>query len=219
MKIKLIPVIDLGYHNQGIPLPEKSPYWSYPILWDNYNSANYAKAGFKDKFRPYSPGSSFYTLSSLSEDNLTKIIKDHTYNLINNKYTRAQASPLSGGYVLNIDGADVYFPQCCGDLGDINYWENLLFNNQPSFFAGHPEPQLEITKDTILFDFEVGEFDECFVPPPAHNKIKIYKADLKTAVDHVKAELHIFANAIKKINVTEQLNIPDLDKLLIWDDN
>ncbi|WP_419700727.1 hypothetical protein [Mucilaginibacter sp. NFX135] len=218
MKVKLIPVIRIGYHNQGIPVPEKGPYWSYSALWDNYNAANYIKAGFKDRFKPYLSGSTFYTLSSLSKDNLIKIIKDHAYDIINNKYARTEASPLNGGYVLNVDDEDIYFPQCCGDLSDINYWEKLVFNNQLSFFAGHPEPQLEIKKDTIIFDFEVGEFDEHFVPPPAYNKVEVHKIDLKGAIEHVNAELHHFADVIKKISIAEQLDIPDIDKLFIWDE-
>jgi hypothetical protein len=218
MKVKLIPVIEIGYNNQGIPTPEKWPYWSHPVLWNSYNTACYAKAGFKDEFTPYLPGSSFYALSGLSEGNLTKIIVDHTYGFINKQYDRHQASPLNGGYVLNVDDTDIYFPQCCGDLSDINYWKKLVFNDQLSFYAGHPEPQIEIKKDTIIFDFEEGEFDEHFVPPPAYDKIEIYKADLKNAINQVNTELDLFANVIKKINITERLNIPDMDKLLIWDD-
>ncbi|NHA06419.1 hypothetical protein G7092_21595 [Mucilaginibacter sp. HC2] len=218
MKVKLIPVIEVVYYSEDIPMPEKSPYWTYPVLWDNYNAANYIKAGFKDKFKPYLPGSTFYTLSSLSEGNLTKIIKDRVDDITKNKYARTEVSPLNGGYVLNIDDVDVYFPQCCGDLSDINYWKELVFNNQLSFFAGHPEPQLEIKKDTIIFDFEVGEFDEHFVPPPAYNKIEVNKVALKAAIEHVNAELHRFADTIRKISIAEQLDIPDIDKLLIWDE-
>ena len=49
------------------------------------------------------------------------------------KYEREQASALFGGYVLRIDGHDKYFPQCCGDLSDIHYWEKLT-NGKDGFY-------------------------------------------------------------------------------------
>uniref|UniRef100_UPI00289F1EEB hypothetical protein n=1 Tax=Sphingobacterium sp. TaxID=341027 RepID=UPI00289F1EEB len=48
MPLELIPVIEIGYNNQGIPTPDKYPYWEYPMLWDKYNAESYKKAGFKD---------------------------------------------------------------------------------------------------------------------------------------------------------------------------
>jgi hypothetical protein len=49
MKVELVPVIEIVYSNQGIPEPDKFPYWSYPDVWDKYNADCYEKAGFKGK--------------------------------------------------------------------------------------------------------------------------------------------------------------------------
>jgi hypothetical protein len=38
MTIELIPVIEIGYNNQGVKEPDKYPYWEYPALWDNCNT-------------------------------------------------------------------------------------------------------------------------------------------------------------------------------------
>jgi hypothetical protein len=97
MKIELIPVIEIGYNNQNIAVPDKFPYWSYPEQWDNYHELSYLKAGFEDKLTPYLPGSSFYKLSDISERNLIKLVKDHTHDYRHGNYDRQQASAFFGG--------------------------------------------------------------------------------------------------------------------------
>ncbi|QQT54542.1 hypothetical protein I6I98_04605 [Sphingobacterium multivorum] len=81
MALELIPVIEIGYHNQGIPTPDKYPYWEYHILWDKYNAESHKKAGFKDDLNPYLAGSSFYRLSEITDSNLTKLVIDHTHEM------------------------------------------------------------------------------------------------------------------------------------------
>ena len=103
MTIELIPVIEIGYNNQDVPTPDKYPYWEYPELWDKYNSDSYKKAGFKDEFKPYLAGSSFYRLSDITDRNLSKLVIDHTQDLRNGKYEREQASAFFSGYVININ--------------------------------------------------------------------------------------------------------------------
>ncbi len=216
--MELIPVIEIGYNNQGVTTPDKSPYWEYPELWDKYHSDNFQKAGFEDNLKPYLAGSSFYRLSEISENNLTKLIFDHTKDMREGKYNREQASPLFGGYVLRIDNQDKYFPQCCGDLADIHYWENLAEGNESGFYAGHPEPQVKIKDDKIIFDFTVGEFDEHFVPTPKENIIYFDTTSLKIAIEKAKMELEIFEQRIKRINQDKKLNIDRISELLIWND-
>jgi hypothetical protein len=216
MKVELIPVIEIGYNNHGVPIPEKYPYWEYPELWDKYNSDSYNKAGFKDKLNPYLAGSSFYRLSEITDNNLKKLVIDHTQELRNGKYRREQASAFFGGYVLRIDGQDKYFPQCCGDLADISYWENLTKGKEIGFYAGHPEPQVKIQNDKITFDFTVGEFGERFVPTPKDNFVHFDIPSLKAAIQTVKEELKIFEQRLEKINQDEKLNIDNIGELLIW---
>jgi hypothetical protein len=50
MALELIPVIEIGYHNQDILIHGRYPYWDYLILWDKYNAESYKKVGFKDDF-------------------------------------------------------------------------------------------------------------------------------------------------------------------------
>lgn len=217
MELELIPVIEIGYNNQGVSIPDKYPYWEYPEIWDKYNSDSYEKAGFIDKFKPYLAGSSFYKLTEISENNLTKLIIDHTKEMREAKYDREQVSPFFGGYILRINNQDMYFPQCCGDLADIHYWENLA-NGKNGFYAGHPEPQVKIKEDKVIFDFIVGEFDEQFIPTPKEDNVHFDISLLKIAIEKAKLELRIFEQRIERINKNEKLDIDRISELLIWND-
>lgn len=217
MRIELIPVIEIGYNNQDVQSPDKYPYWEYPELWDKYNSDSYKKAGFKDELKPYLAGSSFYTLSEITDNNLTKLVIDHTQEMRDGKYDRELASTLFGGYVLRIDGKDKYFPQCCGDLSDIHYWHKLA-NGKDGFYAGHPQPQVKIDTDKITLDFSVDEYEEQFVPTSKEVVISLDIASLKTAIDIAKQELKTFELRLEKINQINNLNIENICELLIWND-
>jgi len=217
MTIELIPVIEIGYNNQGVTAPDKYPYWDNSEIWDVYHEECYQKAGFKDKLTPYLKGSSFYKLSDITDDNLIKLTIDHTQELRDGKYEREQASAFFGGYVLRIDGQDKCFPQCCGDLADLKYWENIANGKEQGFYAGHPEPQVKIHEDKVTFDFTVGEFDEHFAPTPKENIVQFDIPSLIEAIETVKTELDIFEQRLEKINQDEKLNIDNIGGLLIWD--
>lgn len=217
MTVELIPVIEIGFNNQDVPTPDKYPYWEFPELWDKYNSDGYKKAGFKDELKPYLAGSSFYRLSEITDGNLMKHVIDHTQKMRHGKYERKQASSLFGGYVLRIDGQDKYFPQCCGDLSDIHYWEKLA-NGKDGFYAGHPQPQVIIEADKVILDFSVDEFDEHFVPTPKDVSISLDISSLKTAIEIAKQELETFESRLEKINRDNNLNIDKICELLIWND-
>ncbi|MBB1150272.1 hypothetical protein H4K35_09040 [Myroides sp. NP-2] len=218
MKVELIPVIEIGYNNQNVPIPDKYPYWEYPELWDKYNSQSYLKAGFKDELKPYLAGSSFYKLSEITDCNLEKIVIDHTQEMREGKYERSEASSLFGGYVLRIDGHDIYFPQCCGDLSDIHYWEKIA-NGKDSFYAGHPQPKVKIETNKIILDFSVDQYDEHFVPTPKELLVSLDALSLKEGIEFAKQELKTFELKLEKINKINNLNIDKICELLIWNDD
>lgn len=216
MTVELIPVLEIGYNNQDVPVPDKYPYWENAAIWDKYNQDGYLKAGFKDPLKPYLAGSSFYLLTDITEDNLIKLTRDHTEDLRNEKYTREQASAFFGGYVLRINGQDKFFPQCCGDLSDIIYWEQVVNGNKNAHYEGHPAPMLKVTADSIIFDFLFDEYDEPFQPIPPDTILQVDRSYLKKAIEQVKEELVSFSERLQKINETEQLNVVHIDELLVW---
>ena len=84
MTVEIIPVIEIGYHNQGIESPDFSPYWEYPDDWQTYSDKCYSKAGFKDKFIPY---------SKIPQLSITSL---HSFTA----YSRASACVLNNGLFL-----------------------------------------------------------------------------------------------------------------------
>jgi len=71
--------------------------------------------------KPYLPGAPFFEISSITNENLKKVLSDHTEGFRKGEYERSDVTSLFGGYVLKVDGEDKYFPQCCGELSDIAY--------------------------------------------------------------------------------------------------
>ncbi|MBL1411509.1 hypothetical protein [Sphingobacterium faecale] len=218
MALELIPVIEIGYNNQDVPIPDKYPFWEHPILWDKYNSESYKKAGFKDELKPYLGGSSFYRIDEITDSNLTKLVIDHTQEMRAGKYDRELACALFGGYVLRIDQQDKYYPQCCGDLSDIHYWEKLA-NGEDGFYAGHPQPKVKVDSKTITLDFYVKKSEEPFVPTLENINVSFDISSLKAAIEIVKQELKSFEARLEKINRENNLNIEEIGELLIWNDD
>lgn len=216
MIFKLIPVIEIGYNNQGVPVPEKYPYWHNAEIWNSYHDACYKKAGFTEKLIPYLKGSAFYRLQDISNNNLKKLTIDHTQELRDGKYERQQTSTFFGGYILHINGQDKYFPQCCGGLSDIIYW-NKLSLGEKSNYEGHPAPVVTFERDKVILDFTIDEFEEHFQPTPLETILILDKSYLRIAVEEVKDELLVFQKRLELINEKENLNIDNIGGLLIWD--
>ena len=118
---------------------------------------------------------------------------------------------------MRVDGQDKYFPQCCGELSDIKYWENIS-NGKNSYHEEHPTPHIEFEGNNIVFDFSVDEFDEPFQPTPKELFLTIDRLQLKIAVEKAKTELQAFEQRLNKINEDEKLNIDNIGGLLILDD-
>lgn len=165
---------------------------------------SYKKAGFKSSLKPYLAGSSFYILSKITDSNLTKLVIDHTQKMRTGKYGREQTSTLFGGYVLRIDQQNKYFPQCCGNLLDVHYWEKLANGKDDFFYAGHPQPQVKIDANRITLDFAVEEFGEHFVPTPKDVLVSFDISSLKSAIEIVKQVFY------KSKQVTTDSNVSGL---------
>ncbi|MBL7998770.1 MAG: hypothetical protein JNL32_09055 [Candidatus Kapabacteria bacterium] len=212
MAIELIPVLEVGYNNQGVQIPDNHFYWDNSEIWDDFHSECYKKAGFKDKLIPYLKGSSFYRLTDISDDNLKKLTIDHTQDL------KEQSCSFFGGYVLRVDNQDRLYPQCCGLLADINFWENIS-NGKKSYYEGHPVPQIVIKGNSITFDLRTNEFDEIFQPPPPVLLFQVDKAELGIAIEKTIQELVTFAKRLERINTDYNLQITNIANVLIWSDD
>lgn len=214
MKVELIPVIEIGYCNQGITFPDKSPYWKYPDEWQCYLDKCYEKAGFTDKFTPYAKGSGFYRASDISDNNLLRIINDHLSFLEEPETSEEQVCALFGGYVLKIDGENKLFPQCCADLSDIAYWKALNNRETPVFDNGHPCPTVFFRDENIIFQCN-DEFEP--FTPETDEEIVVSSEAFKISYREAITELDIFINNLKRIeHKLEHKTIKPLVELLIY---
>lgn len=217
MKVELIPLIEVGYNNQDVETPDLItyyPFWKHAEIWDKYHAECYKLAGLKDQMKPYLPGLSFYLLENISDNNLTKLVADHIK--VAQDYNE-RCCALFGGYVLCINGEPFFYPQCCGQLSDIKYWEELSKGNPNAYYEGHPAPKIKIEGPYITFDFGPDAADEPFVPPVEQLTLSISVNDLKIAVAGANDKLKVLAGRLNKINIEEHFNIPDIDLMLIWE--
>lgn len=211
MNIKLIPVIELFRISDKVEMPKKGPYWEYVDEWEDYNRQCLVTNGFSE-IESYSKASSFYEVSKINENNLLLQIKYRTEG-----WDLDQICPFDGGYILNVDGEDLLYPQCCGDLGDIGSWIELSKGDSTLLWQGHPCPIIEVERNKILFDLTVDEFDEHFVPTRLIEKFEIDRASLEIAVDNLMKELDQFAVKLNDINNKEEMGFENLAKILIWE--
>ncbi|AZA53672.1 hypothetical protein [Chryseobacterium sp. G0201] len=217
MKIELIPVIEITNYDQDVPTPPSGPYWEFPDEWENYHISTNIKAGLSELLKSYSKASSFYRVNEISDADLLKIAKKEIDSQINKEEEIYQLyTSFYGGYILKIDDENKYFPQCCGKLGDIEAWEDLFDEDYSFFYMGHPSPKIEKSENKIIFDFLNSEIQENFAPPILEDRIEIDKDLLRIAVENAKTELNNFALQLIKINELENLQIPDIHKILIY---
>ncbi len=150
------------YFNDEIKSPSVSPYWEYPKQWQIYLDRCYLKAGFKDKFIPYTKGSGFYRPKNITDDNLIKVIEDHTVSLKDKEIAEDDLCALFGGYVLKIDNQNMLFPQCCSDLGDWLFWQDIVKNRKTKYYTGHSCPIIEFNFNNVIFNCN-DEYEK-FIP-------------------------------------------------------
>lgn len=71
-------------------------------------------------------------------------------------------------------------------------------------------------KALLFSTFLNSELQEGYAPPVFEDNIEVDKRSLKIAVENAKKELDHFARQLIKVNKIENLNIPEIDKRLIY---
>ncbi|MEZ5059061.1 MAG: hypothetical protein R2879_18660 [Saprospiraceae bacterium] len=217
MNVQLVPVVEIEFEFEDLEAPEVYPNAENAPIWDAYHQKCLQKAGFEGKITPFFPGATLYSLDALSDENLAKLIKIHTSEFRDGEYDREETCGLFGGFVLKVDGEDKFYPQCCGELSDIHYWERLA-NAEYTIYEGHPEPRIEFQgEDDIVFDFTTNSDEELFYPEPTVVYLNLKRSDLKQAVENAKLDLQKIEKRFEAINEKEGLGIENIGGLLIWD--
>jgi len=221
MKIELIPVIEIQNYNEVIPMPPSGPYWEFADEWEDYRLSTNVQAGFSRDLKSYSKGSSFYRINEIPDSDLLKVVQKEIDRQKDDDHPEIVelACPLTGGLILNIDDVDLYYPQCCGDLSAIRDWNNLLSDEYSYFYMGHPSPGIIKTEKTVIFDFLNSEIQENYVPPVEKDHVELDKDALRTALEKTNQELKHFAERLVTITKAHKLNIPGIDRILVYGRN
>jgi len=211
MKCNLIPVVEIGYCNQGVPTPALFPPWEHPDEWVPYYAKCYSTAGFPDPFHPVRPGLPLYRLSEITMENLDKLIRDHLEPFFTGEIQREDIVPLFGGYVLIVDDEPLLYPQCCGDLADLGFWRALAAGREDVAWEGHPCP--EVTQLPTAVTLNCFDRWEEFCPPvPA--PVTVEHACLAAAC--VGAALEVTGQESRFIALSDALGLDDLPSLLLY---
>lgn len=207
-KIELIPVMEIWGDSSFFVSPENGPYGEYSDDYDKAHRECLHASGYKP-MQSYAKGSNFYELSAIPDANLLWEIRKLT-----EEYQIEDICPFDGGCVLKIDGKDMLFPQCCGDLSDIQYWQELTKGQYEGFWQGHPQPSITIEGDKILMELQSVGYED-FVPYPSERILIIDINNLQGAVKEAIDELKIFAGRIDKLG-EDFLDISQLGNILVW---
>jgi len=204
MDLELIPLIELHYYDEDVNSPSGSSS-ELPKEWDKYNEKGFALAGFKDKFQPYESGSWLYKLNEITESNLIKIVEKYFEEFeLDESLTDDNIKPLDGGYILKTINKNLLYPQCCGNLGDIDSWEGIINPNNTYFWNGHPTPIIIQKNENIVFD----------LTDMNQKEISIDREKLKTALQETKKQLSNFSKRINKLE--NNYGIDNLGEKLIF---
>jgi hypothetical protein len=213
MKIELVPVIEIFSNRHKVKSSAMFPYWKYPAVWDKFHAAVYANAGFPDKMYPYAPGSALFRFRDISQANLTRLVKNYLERLLSFELSRGNFTPFFGGYILKVNNKNVLYPQCCGNLSDIHYWEVLLHKPEEASWEAHPVPVAKEDAGAVVL--RCSSKTEDFIPP-APGMLRLDKAELRLAIDRARRQLHEFCGRLQEINVKERLHLSGIDRLLVW---
>ncbi|WP_325435519.1 hypothetical protein [Pseudomonas nitroreducens] len=215
MQVQLIPVVELFYPVGSVPTPATGPYWEHVDSWQDYQSRSLLANGFSPGLKPYRAGAALYRLAEMSDEDIAQLASLHCAGGLQISGDWEQVCPLSGGYVLRLDNSDLFYPQCCSDLRDLQSWRQIAQGKGRYLYSGHPSPVIRIERGTITFDFSEGDMGEAFAPPPARSSASFPLVGLAVAVQTAELELQTFAVRLERLNAERHLNIPNIRALLL----
>lgn len=204
-KVELIPVVEIENYAR-VPWPGYQACQKKRVRKE-YVSEVIRQAGFLD-LKPYRPGFQLCRAVNISDRDLALLVMEHTKNLRAGLWDRDECCPLFGGYVLRVNGQDMFFPQCCEDLSNLAFWKGY------SSYNGHPQPDYLESGGSVFLEFycDYEEFD----PPPVKERLVLPSSALSSAVDRAEKELRVFGEHLKRVNERYGLELDDIENLLIW---
>ena len=205
----LIPVIELPVLGDGNEAPEGHAFWERPEIWDDHYKNRIIKAGFSEEVKTCQPGMPWFEIVGISEKDLSILVDLQLQNVTD----KSPLLPFYGGYILVVDGRNVLYPQCCGDLSDISYWEAVAKGVEQPHSSGHPEPMVHYSGQNIILEF--NEWEEPFCPPCPVASVEIERQKLSEAISGARVILKDFGDQLIRLNDRNHYGIEDIDEVLI----
>lgn len=198
--MNLIPVIEFEpgfYRTKDYEIP------GYQDIdgWDKYWKNSLADAGITG-LEAYKKGSWLVEIEKLIEhyqaieimiqNQLARIEPDPELDLIE------QLISLNGGYILEVDETNIIYPQCCGDLENLQEWKDAskyLDNTEKMLWIGHPWLMVSAINEEYLQIRETAEYGV----PPEPVTFELNRNDLKLSIIEAENKLAKFQQAVLPI--------------------
>ena len=161
---------------------------------------------------PFAANTPFYRIAGIPLSAIETLVKVHLRGYFDGKWAIEEQCGFFGGYVLCLDGQNVLFPQCCGELSDILYWKHLAKYSRSAYYNGHPVPEVTFTNDEVVFDCR-NDYEE--FRPFAPLEIRVAKSALSAAYDQALGELEVFARQLEQVQYDLPLPVENIAHVLI----
>ncbi|MGH1539642.1 MAG: hypothetical protein ACRBHB_04410 [Arenicella sp.] len=187
--MKLIPVLELEPATYS-KIQRKIPDYGDIKGWSSYWAESLSDSGMFD-IKPVKAGSWFVELSQISDENLNIILNKELGDF---DETDDEISPMLGGYALKVDKSIIILPSCCGDLSNIDDWQDAseyIGEAEKELWIGHPWLLVKGDKDTVEI-VQTSEYEE----PHDPERITVKRSELKDAIRFAKIELNQFESRL-----------------------
>ncbi|CAL2106377.1 conserved hypothetical protein [Tenacibaculum sp. 190524A02b] len=162
-------------------------------------------------FKPVELGSYLVDIESVKDSEL-KIILKNKLNEVDLSNYQEYVGQIVGGIVIKNKGKVIIEPTCCGDLSNIQNWEEIEkteLNKWTQLWVGHPWLFYKRNNDTVSFseytDFSLEDFKGM------SEKFKLSEKELFAEIRSVRKGLNRFENRIKKALI--EMGIENSDKI------
>ncbi|HET9227651.1 MAG TPA: hypothetical protein VFR31_13345 [Thermoanaerobaculia bacterium] len=212
--LELIPVVKMNgvLRRESVPEP---PWWLHPADWEEALQAGLAM----EHLPPVASlvrGSGLVPLREITDGHLEWLIAKQIESDDGQRLDESDVVALWGGYVVAVDGAPMFMPQCCSTLAAVHGWCGVLAPGDRTGFIGEGHPCLlwQIEGDSLRLEWD--EELESFEPPQLPQGMTLPLQPFRQAVRRALAEVVSLSERVSRLPIAEEF--ADLANALIWCD-
>lgn len=158
---------------------------------------DYEQGGYPNDLVPIYEGAWLFDVTTISDNALVAILQNELKDIDLSEFDE-QVGALPGGVALEHDNAFVITPGCCGDVGAIHDWEEMLETPSASWqqlWIGHPwiyyrksDTDIEFSQYTELGTDSLDELQIL---------VRVPLSDLRTELARIRVQQHVFSKRIE----------------------